>query len=191
MFSTPVEVTSKESGKISKKKEETSKTTSKIKTSKINASKTNTSKTDSPKTGISETDTPKTDRLKTNASAKTNDEWGWDNWADDFIVQAAGKVSNLLETVEGQLGIPDPAKMAKAVSTEEQIANSAATNQHQQKQQPQKPKEQQKSVVEESQQPQVQHPAAPTSIIFYSLTFFRRDFCYSLQYYNIDNFVMF
>ena len=47
-----------------------------------------------------------------------NDGWGWDDWADDFISQAAGKVSNLLETVEGQLGIPDPKQMAHVVTKE-------------------------------------------------------------------------
>jgi len=45
--------------------------------------------------------------------------WGnWDTWADDFIADAATKVSNLLETVEGQLGIPDPVEMAKTVKAE-------------------------------------------------------------------------
>ena len=164
-FSTPVEVTSKELEKTSKEKEGTSKTTSKTKTSKIKTSKI-------------KADSLKADTPKSNTPTNTNDEWGWDNWADDFIVQAAGKVSNLLETVEGQLGIPDPAKMAKAVSAEEQIAISATTNQQQKQQSPQKPKEQHKTLAGESPQPHVQQPTASTSIIFYSLILFPQ--CYNI-----------
>ena len=59
------------------------------------------------------------------SSQPSKDDWGWDNWADDFIIQAAGKVSNLLETVEGQLGIPDPAQMAEAVSKEQRIQSQS------------------------------------------------------------------
>ena len=78
--------------------------------------------------------------------------------------------------------------MAKTVSTEEQIANSAATNQQQKQQPPQKPKDQHKSVAEESQQPQVQQPTAPTSIKFYSLKLFLKNIFIICLSYNIDFF---
>lgn len=87
-----------------------------------------------------------------------------------------------METVEGQLGIPDPAKMAKTVSTEEQMANSAATNQQQKQQPPQKPKDQHESVAEKSQQ-----PAAPTSIKFCSLKTFLKEIFIICLSYNSDN----
>lgn len=45
--------------------------------------------------------------------------WGWDSWADNFISSAASKVSNILETVEEQLGIPDPVEMAKKTNLKE------------------------------------------------------------------------
>ena len=48
--------------------------------------------------------------------------WGWDSWADDFISSAASKVSNILESVEEQLGIPDPVEMAKKTNMNEGTA---------------------------------------------------------------------
>ena len=48
--------------------------------------------------------------------------WGWDSWADNFISNAASKVSNILESVEEQLGIPDPAEMAKKTNLKEDTA---------------------------------------------------------------------
>ena len=56
----------------------------------------------------------KNEGLPTNV--ESTGDWGWDSWADDFISSAASKVTNILETVEGQLGIPDPMEMAKKTS---------------------------------------------------------------------------
>lgn len=47
------------------------------------------------------------------------EDWGWDSWADDFISQTANKVSSLLETVEHQLGIPDPKEVAETIRKDE------------------------------------------------------------------------
>ena len=54
----------------------------------------------------------------TNSTDQTNDAWGWDSWADNFIAQAGTKVATMIESVEEQLGIPDPYIVAKNINTE-------------------------------------------------------------------------
>ena len=48
-----------------------------------------------------------------NIDEGTDNSLGWDSWADDFISNATTKITTLMETVEGQLGIPDPALIAQ------------------------------------------------------------------------------
>ena len=127
------------------------------------------------KTTVKSTPTLSTTCSTVNA-AKQTDNWGWDSWADDFIVQAAGKVTNLLETVEGQLGIPDPAKMAKAVSTEEadQEHTTSGKVEHSKKPEVRPPKQ---SSVEKPQTP----PASGITTYFsylYSLNHFINNYSF-------------
>ena len=65
--------------------------------------------------------------------AEENTEgWGWETWAEDFVVQATSKVSDLLEKVENQLGIPDPNEMAKLSLSENegnQVSEKEGTTQ--------------------------------------------------------------
>lgn len=76
-------------------------------------------KEDSKETKKLDTEPPKKKSEANQLKTSSDNDWGWDSWADDFIIQAAGKVSNFLENVEGQLGIPDPTKMAEVVTKEE------------------------------------------------------------------------
>ena len=59
--------------------------------------------------------------LKFTEQDKGSDEtsWGWDSWTDNIISQATMTVSSLLENVEEQLGIPDPAQLAQNLKAAE------------------------------------------------------------------------
>lgn len=63
--------------------------------------------------------TEKKNDKKSDTTPGGDGDWGWDSWADNFISQATNKVTNLMETVEGQLGIPDPNNLAKNIKAAE------------------------------------------------------------------------
>eukprot|EP00111_Clytia_hemisphaerica_P018752 TCONS_00055461-protein len=98
------------------------------------------------------------------AASQPHGDWGWDSWADDFLIQAAGKVSNMLESVEDQLGIPDPTKMAHVVSKEERLSpkHSPAHKNKDKVKSVEVPKTKEEPPVPQQQQQQQQTPAAPT-----------------------------